>query len=118
MNRGAVRSTLQAQRSSPSTAASQRPIGMAVTQVRGGGGGGDGPRAFISPQACSRIRLDHARLRSTISSAWLGDFSYSAFALRTFVALVAAPDSAAHFAAQMTGAGEQPGRGRPHPPTP
>jgi hypothetical protein len=76
-----------------------------VTQVRGGGGGGDGPRAFISPQACSRIRLDRARLRLTINRSSVNDFSYSAFALRTIVASVSDNESAAVFGARMTGAG-------------
>jgi hypothetical protein len=45
------------------------------------------------------------------------DFSYSTFALRTVCAQVAHEDGAAFFAARITGAGEQPGRERPHPRT-
>ena len=82
--------------------------------MRGGGGGGDGPRATITPQACSQIRREHARLRPTISSAWFADFSCSTFALRAIVARASDPETAASFAAQMNGPGEQPGRERPH----
>lgn len=86
----------------------------AVTQLRGGGGGGDGPRATITPQACSPIRLDHSRSKPTIAATYLEDFSYSTFALRTIGVSHSNAAGAASFAARMAGAGEQPGRERPH----
>jgi len=54
------------------------------------------------------------RLMPTISTACSEDFSRSAFGLRTTTRLVSGADRAAVFAARINGAGEQPGRERPH----
>jgi len=91
---------------------------VGVTQVRGGGGGGDGAGGTISPQACSPIRFDDARLKPTIAARCWADLSCSTLMLRAIAASASIAASAASFAARMTGAGEQPGRERPHPRTP
>ena len=70
--------------------------------------------APISPQACSPIRLNHIRWMLTIAAACCDGFSCSAFALRTTIGPDSRADGAAVFAARVNGAGEQPGRERPH----
>jgi hypothetical protein len=90
---------------------------MTLTQPRGGGGRGDGARGTVSAQASPPIRLDDTLLRPTIAATRLDDFSWRTLDMRTVVAPISDGDCAASFAVPMTGAGEQPGRERPHPPT-
>src|SRR5438045_8116144 len=80
----------------------------------GGDGGGDGPRGTITTQACSPIRRTES-VCARRSPGPTGDrFSCSTFSLPPAVVSVAVDDRAAFIAARMTGAGEQPGRERPH----
>jgi len=97
---------------------SQHRLTRGAIAVSGGDGGGDGPRATITPQACSPIRLDHSRPKPTIDASCLEDFSCSTLALRTIGASLSNAAGAASFAPRTTGAGEQPGRERPHLRTP
>jgi hypothetical protein len=76
------------------------------------------PGATITPQACSPIRLDHSRPMPTIAATCLEDFSCSTLALRSIGVSLSNAAGAASFVPRTTGAGEQPGRERPHPRTP